>query len=779
MTCITSLFDANDGCESRLYNHEHPPSKRVRRELAQLLQPGQSLTLQQFNALGWLLEREDCPPDGVRGGLVLDVPGLGKTTQMLALIAIQSLRLATASASTSSSSSAPPRSLATLVVCPSRVICEVWASELNKRFNPDVLVSCIFHGPGRAALWKQHVAAAEAARGRGGGSLLLLTTYATLAQEAKAAAGSSPLFAGPFHRVVLDEAHLVRNAKTKVAKAIVDLEAAVRWAMTATPIHNHVQDLFNLVKFLRIRPYAQDAKRWHADVVELAHQDRSAALRRLHALLSGVALRRGADQLKLPEIAYVEVVLDQKSEQESRFYAALHEYCALRAREFLARRDTNGTGGRRGVSSCLLTLITYLREACCHPWLAVASMRRFRRELAGVDLSVVTQRLEKLAKRENRTGECNWCLDMEADGVNHPGYECLHRFCRACERADATCKLCAPPAAGAFAAKKKGNKDASQEAREQWDQLCQLEQGNFVASSAKLHHLVQEVQRHWSQEKIIVVSQWVRLLRLVELELGARLPPGAGVIRLGGETPTTQRSRLIDDFQNDPGVRLCLLSLTCSSEGITLTAATRMYIVDPWWNPAKDYQAMHRLYRLGQDKPVQIFALYVQGTVEDRIRCMRAAKGAVAMAAVGEAAPPEELDWIEQARLFFEPPRPKNAKSAAALQPPECFLPGKVKASVKYGADYDKEVDLEREALLAGGSGKRGPRWQQHPAKEAGNGKRKRRWNRPARKNNKPFYYAAESKGSRSVSSMLAGNKVDDDVSALLRDHPMFDLVSL
>lgn len=793
MASITNLLlsEGNNGDSSdkgsQLYNHERAPSKRVKKELAQLLLPDQKLTHQQINALGWLIQREDCPPDGVRGGLILDVPGLGKTTQMLALIALQSWRRRSVATST-------PALPATLVLCPSRVICEVWTSELRKRFQAHILTPCIFHGPSREALLLQQQQQQQQLE-TNAASLICLTTYATLVQEAKKAA-TSPLFTTSFHRIVLDEAHLVRNAKTKIGKSIVDLKATIRWAMTATPIHNHVQDLYNLVKFLRIPPYAENAKLWQSEIVELAHQDRHAALRRLHALLSGIALRRSAESLKLPEISYIEVVLEQRSELEKQFYAALQRYCALRGREFLARRDEVATcqpTSKRGVSTCLLTLITYLREACCHPWLAVASMRRFKSKLHSLDLATVTERLEQLCQQDQRRAECRWCLDMEADGLHHASYTCLHRFCKDCERVDGSCKLCSPSSASRFAKKTTRKKEKQREADQEWRQLCETHQGSFTLNSAKLHHIIQEVARYCQEEKIIIVSQWVRLLQLVEIELHHVLQytstevnaSSPFLIHLRGDTCTTKRSQLIEDFQNDPAIRLCLLSLNCSSEGITLTSASRMYILDPWWNPAKDYQAMHRLYRLGQDKPVQICALYVEATVEDRIRCMRAAKGAVAMATVAEAAPPEELNWIDQARLFFEPPKPKGASSISIINPPECFLPGKVKASIKYGADYDKEVDLERQAFVThaknknknnDGKKKSIPirRLPSLAEKERVNGlkrerlKNKSKWGARWRK---PRYY------SNSPEMIHIDGLNFDNVLNMMQEHPMFDVV--
>jgi len=171
-------------------------------------------------------------------------------------------------------------------------------------------------------------------------------------------------------------------------------------------------------------------------------------------------------------------------------------------------------------------------------------------------------------------------------------------------------------------------------------------------------------------------------------------------VRLCGDVPYKARIDAIDRFQQDESVRICFLSLNASSEGITLTAATRMYIMDQWWNPARDYQAMHRLYRIGQTKPVQIFAIYVDNSIENRLRTIRAAKGAMAMATIAEAAPPEDLDWCQQARFFFDLSddddddceRGNRRRSKRKRDVPLCKMPGLVINSSGFGSSYNQNL---------------------------------------------------------------------------------------
>ncbi|WEO94431.1 DEAD/DEAH box helicase [Streptomyces sp. FXJ1.172] len=140
----------------------------------------------------------------------------------------------------------------------------------------------------------------------------------------------------------------------------------------------------------------------------------------------------------------------------------------------------------------------------------------------------------------------------------------------------------------------------------------------------------------------LVFTQYVGMARLVTAHLSARAVP---VDLLHGGTPVPERERMVDRFQNGE-TPVLVLSLKAAGTGLNLTRAGHVIHFDRWWNPAVEEQATDRAYRIGQTQPVQVHRLVTEGTVEDRIAEMLAAKRALADAVLGsgEAALTELTD---------------------------------------------------------------------------------------------------------------------------------------
>ena len=126
-----------------------------------------------------------------------------------------------------------------------------------------------------------------------------------------------------------------------------------------------------------------------------------------------------------------------------------------------------------------------------------------------------------------------------------------------------------------------------------------------------------------SGHKVVVFSQFVsfldRIRGLIELKL-----PDYPIYELRGST--TNRSKPVDGFQEDPRASIMLVSLKAGGTGITLHAADYIFLMDPWWNPAVEEQAIDRVHRIGQDKTVFVYRLVTQGTIEERIMELKASK---------------------------------------------------------------------------------------------------------------------------------------------------------
>ncbi|MBJ3807593.1 DEAD/DEAH box helicase [Streptomyces flavofungini] len=131
---------------------------------------------------------------------------------------------------------------------------------------------------------------------------------------------------------------------------------------------------------------------------------------------------------------------------------------------------------------------------------------------------------------------------------------------------------------------------------------------------------------------VLVFTQYVEMARLLEAHLGAR---GVPTQLLHGGTPVAAREAMVDRFQAGE-VPVFLLSLKAAGTGLNLTRASHVVHYDRWWNPAVEDQATDRAYRIGQTQPVQVHRLITEGTVEDRIAELLAAKQALADAVLGD-----------------------------------------------------------------------------------------------------------------------------------------------
>ncbi|QEC45958.1 DEAD/DEAH box helicase [Pseudobacter ginsenosidimutans] len=146
-------------------------------------------------------------------------------------------------------------------------------------------------------------------------------------------------------------------------------------------------------------------------------------------------------------------------------------------------------------------------------------------------------------------------------------------------------------------------------------------------SSAKIHTLMEQIETKSPHHKILVFSQFVSMLDLIVAELKKR---NIGFETLTGSTHTKKRGEIVNAFQNNPDSRVFLISLKAGGTGLNLTAADYVYIVDPWWNPAVENQAIDRAHRIGQNKKVIAIRLICSNTVEEKIMQMQENKQSLA-----------------------------------------------------------------------------------------------------------------------------------------------------
>ncbi len=148
--------------------------------------------------------------------------------------------------------------------------------------------------------------------------------------------------------------------------------------------------------------------------------------------------------------------------------------------------------------------------------------------------------------------------------------------------------------------------------------------------SSKLEALYENLESVIEEgHKALIFSQFTSLLAIVRRELDKR---GMAYEYLDGQTK--HRQQCVQRFNNDPAVPLFLLSLKAGGHGLNLTAADYVFILDPWWNPAVEAQAIDRAHRIGQTKPVFAYRLIAKNTVEEKIVALQQSKRELADAIV-------------------------------------------------------------------------------------------------------------------------------------------------
>jgi SNF2 family DNA or RNA helicase len=140
------------------------------------------------------------------------------------------------------------------------------------------------------------------------------------------------------------------------------------------------------------------------------------------------------------------------------------------------------------------------------------------------------------------------------------------------------------------------------------------EERSFGGGSAKIEVLMEQIESKSDDHKILIFSQFVSMLDLVKKELVERNICYEYLIG-----STKNREAVVNNFQENKVVRVFLISLKAGGTGLNLTEADYVYLIDPWWNPAVENQAIDRSYRIGQNKQVVAVRLICPDTIEEKI----------------------------------------------------------------------------------------------------------------------------------------------------------------
>uniref|UniRef100_A0A8C2NEB5 Helicase-like transcription factor n=1 Tax=Capra hircus TaxID=9925 RepID=A0A8C2NEB5_CAPHI len=476
----------------------------------------------------------------------------------------------------------------TLIICPLSVLSN-WMDQFGQHIKSDVHLNFyVYYGPDRVRdptlLSKQDI---------------VLTTYNILTHD-YGTKGDSPLHSIRWLRVILDEGHAIRNPNAQQTKAVLDLEAERRWVLTGTPIQNSLKDLWSLLSFLKLKPFV-DREWWHRTIQRPVTMGDEAGLRRLQSLIKNITLRRtktskikGKPVLELPErkVFIQHITL---SDEERKIYQSVKN----EGKATIGRYFNEGTVLAHYAD--VLGLLLRLRQICCHTHLlanAVSSSGPSGNDTPEELRKKLIKKM-KLILSSGSDEECAICLDsLMAPVITH----CAHVFCKPCicqviqnEQPHAKC-----PLTFLFSFKMEPNG-------------CP----NFFQINALMHALI-DLRKKNPNIKSLVVSQFTTFLSLIETPLRAS---GFVFTRLDGSMAQKKRVESIQCFQNTEAgsPTIMLLSLKAGGVGLNLSAASRVFLMDPAWNPAAEDQCFDRCHRLGQKQEVIITKFIVKDSVEENM----------------------------------------------------------------------------------------------------------------------------------------------------------------
>ncbi|KAH9898181.1 SNF2 family N-terminal domain-containing protein [Cubamyces lactineus] len=557
---------------------------------------------------------------------------------------------------------------------------------------------------------------------------------------------TSPLQSIHWFRVVLDEAHSIKEVSTVGCRASCDLAADRRLCLTGTPVQNKLDDVYALIKFLRLAPF-DDKNTWNEYIGTPVKFAQPLGVARLQTIMRCITLRRtkesraedGKKILSLPprrdELRYLKFDEHERAIYDRFFTESKAEFHELSHKNEVMK---NYVG--------ILQKILRLRQICDHFELVqnkglglpgdatpayedvVASVAR-----DGINLqraAVIFSLLKEAGTAQCVECACELSLPMDANNEGmaevdapaaptkrgrkpkasasrsstrqnspsgpHPVLtRCQHLFCIQCfrnstfpgwpnvapetQRCCSTCQAALTPSdavqidldcsllesimSGGAPKKKGARKEKRQKGiafedfhpstkvKALMNDLIQFSKANPYSANYDPSSIeVQMVDNEGNclddgVTKTVVFSQWTSMLDKIEdaLEIA-----NIRYDRLDGTMKRDERTRAMDALKHDPGCEVLLVSLKAGGVGLNLTAAQRVYLMDPYWNPAVENQAVDRIHRLGQTRPVTTVKLIIENSIEARLLEVQKKKTELANLTLG---PPLSKSDIQARRM--------------------------------------------------------------------------------------------------------------------------------
>ncbi|KAF7315555.1 hypothetical protein MIND_00070800 [Mycena indigotica] len=582
------------------------------------------------------------PPVLSRGAICADAMGLGKTLTMLALI------LAT------KKHASPSFSNSTLIVVPLSVLSN-WEKQIGDHCVPGALSHYVYYGP------KRDIGANELQRFD-----VVITTYQVIASEHAESPGhakkkskvQNTLFQIRWKRIILDEAHTIRNPKTKAARAACAFDAERRWCLAATPIINSPKDLGSLLTFLRICQPLDDEDMFKRLVLRKVKNGDPAGGTLLRNLMTISCLRRtkemqdaqGNPLIPLPSVEMIRVQIALPPDARE-FYDEIEELSRDRIADYMRSGNTM-------VQAHILSILTRMRQAVLHTGLVprnyLEELRRGGKEPDNTPLqaTVLTaqDKIQLQAKLGQAIEECTECAICFDEMTDPRITSCGHVFCLDCITLALSKAQQCPMDRRALSL---GDLHAA-------EMTPELTQAPFresspdseEGSSAKIDQLVQLLKLTPREDKALVFSQFTSFLDKISDRLEQE---GITFVRFDGRMSAKRREETISQFSipydNDEeevsaptstrkgkgkgkqkakassysaphttnNIKVMLISLKAGALGLNLTVANHVFLMDPWWQEGIESQAIDRVNRIGQTKNVRVYQMIAENTVESKV----------------------------------------------------------------------------------------------------------------------------------------------------------------
>jgi SWI/SNF-related matrix-associated actin-dependent regulator of chromatin subfamily A3 len=561
-------------------------------------------------------QKQTRPPPEFRGGLLTDAPGLGKTLSIIALIAgAKEERLACPNTGFSART--------TLLVVPKTLI-QTWKDELERHVRPGTLSYRVYYGKDK----HRHLQELHSAD-------LIITTYSIVRLDWKASMkqdNQATLHRVSWDRIVLDEAHIIREPNKSLAKSVCALKAKCRWVVTGTPIQNRLRDLFSLFKYLQCYPF-DDLIEFNLHITQQwkARSDPN-SIAKLKLLVNSLSLRRPKETVYLPfrrdrriplqfcpkERQYYEFI---RTQTRQRLSLAAEELGCITFINALKWVNELRLICNHGIRNCNAAWEVVAQDGMALVWTEQLAQNLFD-SLDQVNLATCSSpdccqdlSSEPLTDDANITDEC-WagasmrllCLSC-IQGRSRED-EVFFPVCNHIPRCSRTTSFSQNPVA-------------------QVPQLSQFQ--CFAQLPTKVQALVEDLCQVTSQTKrlfksssllsrnlltrySVIFSGWTKSFDIIQPALTQR---GIRCVRLDGSLSAARRAGVLRVFRATPDIKVLLATITCGGVGLDLTVASRAYILEPQWNPMSESQALDRIHRLGQKSEVETIRYIMKDSWEE------------------------------------------------------------------------------------------------------------------------------------------------------------------